>query len=254
MRVAVITPYHGEPREWLGQCHESVRAQSHPCVHILVADGMADNSVDQFVAQHIILGHGHNDYGDTPRAVGSMAAIAQGFDAIAYLDADNWYKPTHIESLVALHQETDAPLLTSGRVFYRMDGSFMGLCPYSDGESHVDVGCYLMTRPCFRLALEWAMIPRDLHAIDDRLILHRAKEWRIPRAHSWRASMCYRATAAIDYKLLGETPPADAAKGRAGVKNAVDALVARGGPNLSGGSWPQEKKDTIRQRTAQVAD
>lgn len=254
MRIAVITPYHGEPQEWLEQCHDSVRAQTHPCVHIFVADGKPDGLIDGLVAQHIILRHGHGDYGDSPRAVGSMSAIGQGFDAIAYLDADNWYKPTHIESLVALHRESEAALLTSGRAFHRLDGSFLGVCPYSNGEDHVDVGSYLMTRPCFRLAVEWAFIPPDLHAIDDRLILHRAKEWKIPRAHSWQASMCYRATSAVDYKLMGEAPPPDAAKSRSGVAEAVETLIQRGGPNLFGGSWPPEKKVAVRERTALVPD
>ena len=38
-RVAVITPYYKEPLAQLRQCHDSVLAQSEPCLHVLVADG-----------------------------------------------------------------------------------------------------------------------------------------------------------------------------------------------------------------------
>src|SRR3990172_6396080 len=97
MRVAVITPYYKAREDWLTRCHESVRAQTHPATHILVADGTPESYVDGWEAQHIVLMKNHGDFGDTPRAVGSVSAIGQGFDAIAYLDADNWYAPEHIE-------------------------------------------------------------------------------------------------------------------------------------------------------------
>lgn len=42
MKIAVVTPYHGEPEEWLRQCHDSVRGQTMACQHIMVADGRPD--------------------------------------------------------------------------------------------------------------------------------------------------------------------------------------------------------------------
>src|SRR3989344_8281647 len=106
MKVAVITPYFNILDEWLLQCHRSVKSQTHPCTHILVADGRAKDIVNSLEAQHILLPVNYRDYGDTPRGVGSILAIGQGFDAIAYLDADNWYYPEHIASMVAAHKES----------------------------------------------------------------------------------------------------------------------------------------------------
>ena len=128
MRVAVISPYYETPLDWMRQCHESVLAQTHPCVQILVADGVPVDELDAWNAQHIRLPQHHADYGDTPRAVGSMSAIGQGFEAIAYLDADNWFAPEHIESLVRLHEETGADVCLSSRDLHRIDGSRLGPC------------------------------------------------------------------------------------------------------------------------------
>jgi hypothetical protein len=109
MRVAVVTPYFREPLDWLRQCHASVRAQTHACTHVMVADGHPQSEVAGWPGlRHIALPTSHGDYGDTPRAIGSIEAIGAGFDAIAYLDADNAYAPDHIESLVELQRRTGA--------------------------------------------------------------------------------------------------------------------------------------------------
>jgi len=86
MKIAVITPYCGEPNDWLAECHESVKRQTHPTTHILVADGQPIDLVSSFDAQHIILPITHRDYGDTPRALGSLSAARQW----AYSDDRRW--------------------------------------------------------------------------------------------------------------------------------------------------------------------
>ena len=232
MRVAVITPYYNAREDWLAQCHESVRAQTHPSTHILVADGTPESYVDGWEAQHIVLKKNHADYGDTPRAVGTVSAIGQGFDAIAYLDADNWYAPEHIESLVKLHDKTGAAVCTSSRNFHRLDGSLMGLCPFSDGETFVDTSCLFLTRKAFRVAWRWALIPHDLHAIDDRVMWHFVLSAKLTRAHTGRPTMAYRTAFKADYRAFGEHPP-PGAKGNAPVVAALQSLRQRGGPDLS---------------------
>jgi len=254
MKIAVITPYHGETEDWLRQCHDSVRAQTMACQHIMVADGRPDPMIDTFDVQHIVLPQGHANYGDTPRAIGALSAIGQGFDAIAFLDADNWYKPAHIESLIALHRETGAPVCTSGREIRRIDGSFLTVCPFSDGELFADTNCYLFTRPALRTAAEWGVIDSDLHAIGDRVILHSVKENGYSRAHSWRATICYRATAAVDYRLLGAPAPEGAKRTRDTVRPAVEALIARGGPDLSGHGATDEFRRSVLARTVREPD
>ena len=218
-RVAVITPYFKTRPEWLAQCHESVRSQTHPCVHIMVADGAPEPAVAQWDAQHIVLSKNHNDFGDTPRAVGSMSAIGQGFDAIAYLDPDNWYGQDHIESLVALHVQTKAAVCTSSRNLNRLDGSRLGVCLESDGENFVDTNCLSLMGPARQMGAAWAQIPAGLHPIADRIMWHWIRKGGFPRAHTGRATVFYRTAYMGHYARFSEPPPA-------GAKTGEDTRVA----------------------------
>jgi hypothetical protein len=232
MRIAVITPYYKTPRPWLEQCHRSVLEQTHPCTHILVADGVAEGDVDGWQAQHIILRTNHADYGDTPRALGSVSAIGQQFDAIAYLDSDNWYMPDHIESLVALHQATDAAVCISNRTINRIDGSYMGPCPESDGEQFADTSCLLLTRRAFGYATAWATFDPRLHAICDRLMMHALRNSGLKRGFTDRPTVAFRAGYRGLYRFFGEQPPPEADKTGDDFNQALAHLRETGGPDL----------------------
>ncbi len=207
VRVAVITPYFNTPDDWLRQCHDSVMAQTYPCTHFMVADGRAQSVVEEMKVQHTVLPHNYADYGDTPRGIGSVLAISQGFDAIAYLDADNWYYPNHISHMVALYNQSRADVISSARMLHRLDGSVLGPCPEVDGEKFVDTSCYFLTRGAFSVVpVFWEMEPH-LHAIDDRVIWAHVKHRQLTRQHSARETVAYR-TAFIDhYRLFNEAPP-----------------------------------------------
>jgi hypothetical protein len=90
LKVAVVTPYYKESDDILRQCHESVLRQSYPCMHILVADGHPKALFyGHPKTMHVTLPQANGDQGNTPRTVGGILAEAYGFDAVAYLDADN---------------------------------------------------------------------------------------------------------------------------------------------------------------------
>ena len=120
LRIAVVTPYYRESDDILNTCHSSVIRQNYPCTHILVADGHPKSQFrEQPKTMHVILPQANADMGNTPRAIGGILADAYGFDAVAYLDADNWYDPAHIEALVGAHEANDQiPLVTCKRRFY----------------------------------------------------------------------------------------------------------------------------------------
>ncbi len=87
---------------------------NHSATHILVIDG--DQSLQGITFPGVSCFHTpqpHLDYGNTARAIGSIEAVARDFDAIAYLDADNWYEPDHLEQMVALHERTGAVVCTA---------------------------------------------------------------------------------------------------------------------------------------------
>jgi hypothetical protein len=232
MKVAVVTPYYGETEAMLRRCHESVLAQTHPCTHFMVADGRPQDCVDGFAVSHIRLPKSHADCGDTPRVIGSMSAISQRFEAIAYLDGDNWYLPDHIATMVALQQRTGAAVCTATRDLYRLDGSFMATCRTSDGEQHADMNTLFLTRPAFRLIPLWAFLAPDEHVLDDRIFWLAVKRRRLSRAHETRPTVCYLATHAGFYRDLKEPVPPGVNDGNA-VRRALAAWQAKGRPSLA---------------------
>jgi len=232
MRIAVVTPYYKTPRPWLEQCHQSVLNQTVPCTHILVADGVAEDYVNGWQAQHIVLSHNHADYGDTPRAIGSVAAVGQRFDAIAYLDSDNWYAPHHLESLAALYAETQAAVCISNRTINRLDGSVLASCAESDGEFFADTSCLMLTRKAFGVAATWASFDPPLHAICDRMMMYVIRRNNLTRAFTNRATVAFRAGYRKFYTDLGEEPPPGADKTGEDFDRAFAYLRHTGGPDL----------------------
>ncbi|MCU0940002.1 MAG: tetratricopeptide repeat protein, partial [Burkholderiaceae bacterium] len=100
-RVAVVTPYYKERRAWLERCIASVKAQDYPVTHYMVADGFAQDWIDHSGVRHLKLDQGHADFGNTPRAIGAQLAVSEGFDAVCFLDADNWFAPDHVSRCLA---------------------------------------------------------------------------------------------------------------------------------------------------------
>tara|TARA_B100000674_G_C37112518_1_gene589639 strand:- start:173 stop:316 length:144 start_codon:yes stop_codon:yes gene_type:complete len=47
----------------------------------------------------MILPSSHGDNGNTPWGVEALMALAEGYQLVAFLDADNWYHEGHIASL-----------------------------------------------------------------------------------------------------------------------------------------------------------
>ena len=207
LRVAVVTAYFAETPQMLRQAHDSVRAQSHPCRHLLVSDGRPKPEVDGWDAEHLVLPRPTGDYGQTPTFVGAAAAAFQGFDVIAFLDSDNWYREDHVEVLADLHASTSAAFLSTGRVLCRLDGSVMAPCPLTDPERFVDTSCMAFARAAFPLLTYAVTMPAYAHDIGDRALLHHVKASGVPRAHSPEATVFYRCGKAGIYELLGEPVP-----------------------------------------------
>lgn len=209
-RVAVITPYHQEDPAVLRRCHESVLAQTLPCTHFLVADGGGDEEVDGFAARHIRLGAGHADNGNTPRTVGALCAMNEGFDAIAFLDADNWFHPDHLQSALDTRERERAEVVFSDRELVFPDGTVL-LEP--DGEdrerSHVDTSCIVVFAPAFHSLALWAQMPAELGPNCDRVCFQHLRA-RCRCAWSERASVAFETWYLGHFVAAGRVPPASA--------------------------------------------
>lgn len=171
LKIAVITPYYQEDISILKRCHASVKAQTVECTHFLIADGIGLDEIDTLDCRHIKLGgQGHADNGNTPRSVGALCAMNEGFNCIAYLDADNWFLPQHIESAIHLQQENDYEVIFTGREVAFPDGE---LLPQFDEEdlsrSHIDTSSIVVFESAFRSLSIWAQMPRELGPFCDRV-------------------------------------------------------------------------------------
>lgn len=210
LKVAVITPYYKEARHILEQCHDSVLGQTYSATHYMVADGFPQEIVSLWKAEHIILPKAHGDNGNTPRAIGSLSAVNQGYDAIAYLDADNWFRPDHIEEMVALHYEQGAAICTSNRTMHRLDGTLLYHDVENNGTTFVDTSNIVLFRPAFRMLGLWALMPKPMSPVCDRIFWEAVIASGFPRAHRKIATVAFRSRYADHYHLCGERPPAEA--------------------------------------------
>jgi glycosyltransferase involved in cell wall biosynthesis len=210
MKVAIITAAYKEPEDYLAECIDSVRNQTYPNIlHIVVNDGADPYTIEG--TQVINLPHNFGDMGDTPRAIGAVAAIGQGADAICWLDYDNWYEPTHIESLVRLMEDMQADIACSTRNLYSMDGYLLGPCYEINGIDFVDCNCYLVGRGAFHLTWKWTEIPAGKHHIDDRFvwteIRRMIKEDHMRVVYSGQPTVGYRSNYRNHYFHYGFQPP-----------------------------------------------
>lgn len=211
MRVAVITPYYREDLDTLRRCHDSVLRQTYPCTHIFVADGHPQQEIYSWKAQHFSMAVSHGDYGDTPRGIGSISAFNQGFDAVAYLDADNWYAEDHIESLVRACSEHDLAVAFSSRRIVLSTGEH---CPFVDSDEvdgrHVDTSCFFITAKAAFVASLWAMMDPRYSVIGDRLLLHVVKARGLRHGWTGQQTLYYESRWRVHFEAMGKAPPPDA--------------------------------------------
>jgi len=209
-------------------CHESVMKQSVDCTHIMVADGHPNPEVDRWAVRHIVLPYAHGDYGDTAKSIGAVDAIGGGYDAIAFLDADNWFLKNHIESLIKCADENKADFVSSYRYFCRPDRTLLGECLNSDAENFADTNCMFFTRNGLKIAAHWFYIPNDFHAICDRVMWKFIKDAKLKVAHTGGATICYRLTYPGIYRDFGEEPPQGCKEGVNEVALAVERWSKNG--------------------------
>lgn len=210
MKVVIVTPYFREDRQLLERCIDSVKAQSRGCSHILVADGHPQNWIDKIGSiRHIKLDRPTGDWGNTPRLIGCNLAMAAGADAIAILDADNWYENDHVESCLScvnaeFPEDISADVIISERQFRRQDESIMNL---PEERDHVDANCYMYLKGAFHIIPHWGLIPKELAHVVDRIIYSVIKNRKLECIRTNKKTVNYLAMYRVLYEFLGEEPP-----------------------------------------------
>lgn len=223
MKIAVVTPYYQESSEVLLRCHRSVLGQTVSCTHILVSDGHANLDVDQWEARHIKLPYSHGDYGDLAKSMGAMEAYVQGYDAIAFLDADNWFRPEHLEKAIERHRESKADVVITYRYFCDPEETPLAQDLNSDGKEFADTNCMIFFGEALQMACEWYKIPSWAHCICDRVLWSWILKKDFKISPSQDCTVCYNLEYEGVYNLLDiPAPPQALAKNNAGdISNAL---------------------------------
>ena len=171
-RYCVVTPYFKEEPSLLNRCIDSVVRQTVAADHILVADGFPQEWISTTRVRHAILDRPHGDYGNVARGIGALMAVAEKYQGIAFLDADNWYDDDHIECCLAAAQiSPQSVFVAAQRRFVRPDGSVMvsvrpAEVPYAQ---HIDTNCYFFLPRSYQFLHRWCTMPQELSASGDHL-------------------------------------------------------------------------------------
>lgn len=208
MKICVVTPYYQEDVSWLTRAHESVRAQKVPAWHILVCDGAAPAQIPDFQGTHVLLQRNYRDYGNTPRFIGCFNAITQGADAIAFLDADNWFYPEHLMTLAEVAVAADLEAVASARMLHRLDGSAMMKCPTVDGQNFIDTSCMFIMKSAFRHLIAWVLLGQDVSGgAPDQFVWKMMRDAGTRMGFVDRPTVAYRTRHRVHYEAAGERPP-----------------------------------------------
>jgi hypothetical protein len=209
-RYAIITPYYKEEQRLIERCINSVRAQTVPADHFLVSDGHPQAWIDDASVRHFKLDRNHGDVGNTPRGVGGLIAIAEGYSGIGLLDADNWLEPNHVETcLDAAEESAPCDYVIARRTFRRPDETAM---PIPEQEGHVDTNCFFFLQGSFCVIPHWGMMPNayGLGLFGDRYFYAALQRQPFNFAKVSRATVNYHCMWASLYWMIGENPPAEA--------------------------------------------
>lgn len=210
MKYAIVSPYYKENVALLERCIASVQRQSIQADHLFIADGHAQDWIDAQPVRHIRLDRSHGDYGNTPRGVGAMLAIAEQYDGIGLLDADNWLEPNHIE--VCLNTFKTASV--RGKVDYviakrqlcRPDESIIN-APDEPTAEHVDTNCFFFLPDSYHIVPFFGTMPKELSSVCDRIFYQAVRSRGLQAAVSDTVTVNYHCLWESVYRSIGETPP-----------------------------------------------
>lgn len=210
MKVAVITPYFREPDAKLSRCMASVVAQTHPATHFMVADGFPQDSVATATGvRHVVLPQAHGDNGNTPRGIGALSALNAGFDAFAFLDADNWLAPDHVASLVEAVRKTGAAVAFSDRRIVLPDGTLVEWPDAGDQQrKHVDTSSFFITADAAFLLPYWATMDQPTSPCCDRVMLGLVRGFNVLHVFTGKPTLFFESNYSYHYRLAGREPPA----------------------------------------------
>lgn len=214
-RFAIVTPYYRETRSILERCVQSVRQQTLAADQFLIADGFPQAWLDTEPVRHVRLDRSHDNNGNTPRGIGALIAMAEGYQAIGFLDADNWFEPRHIELCVRAAADArdkagvDVDYVIAQRYLRRLDETIIPV-PDEPPTEHVDTSCFFMLPGSFGVIAYFATMPSQLSSICDRVFYGAIRAQGLKAALVSERTVNFHYFYQSAYRALGETPPTGA--------------------------------------------
>ncbi len=207
-RTAIVTAYYKEDRATIERCIRSVRDQNGLVDHILVSDGHPQAWIDEMPVRHIKLDQAHGDYGNTPRGVGAILSISEGYDAIGFLDADNWLASDHVSSCWATAAKSPEVDFVIARWHLRRPNG--GILASIEDSSHVDTNCFFFLGGSFHMLPHFSMMHKELSLVGDRVFYQALKGAGLTSVTVERPTVNYTCLWPTMYRRAGEEPPAEA--------------------------------------------
>ena len=212
--IAVITPYNNEDYYQIKKANDNVISQKHEnsnfarfndefrCHHFIIVDGVdKKKNLDKLKCEKIELLKNHNDNGNTPRSVGTSTVIKRNYDFIMYLDADNWFLPGHVSTLLNLIKDKTC-IGCSYRSFYTEDEKIINFTEDSDclDKTHVDTSCFLIPKFFYNMINIWHLIPKPTTQWSDRIFYNYLRAKNCSLKYSETHSVAFRTLYDTHYK------------------------------------------------------
>ena len=176
-------------------------------MHVFIADGsdiempISDRSI------HLRLPLNSSDNGNTPRSIGSLFAIARGFNPVFLLDADNWYASDHVETALNLKsKDSDLDVIFSSRHIVLDDGTSFYPAPEDHRELFADTSTMCFFQGAFKILPLFAFIPPKLSPICDRVIYSSIRSYGLKTGKTGNPSLYFRSHYRAHYSYANSMP------------------------------------------------
>lgn len=206
----MITPYYKESIDVIRRCHYSVKQQTHKnTTHLLVSDGKHNSLIAGWKGEYFSLPESHNDAGATPRALAAISAFSRGYDAVGFIDADNWIDPTHVEKMIETMQNANAQGAIATRRIHNLDGKEMYVDRVeSNGTNMVDTNCMFLSKAALHLMTYW-VVEQGQRLWSDRYFWSAVQKSGLRIASCLEPTVAYCSKWAWHYEYAGLEPPPD---------------------------------------------
>ena len=174
LSILIVTPVFIEDLKIIERCLNSIKKQNSIChiKHLLIFDGISrvdlpedfETAYPNTVFRRCT--YNHDDYGDYIRRIGTRIAICKNYDALSYLDIDNYLSQSHVERVVEKFYKENKNIIISKRRIFSENGPIEN----EDKSNFFDTNTITFFGEAMKIGLLWGKYPKELSLIGDRII------------------------------------------------------------------------------------